>query len=238
MIASSPTDLHAVLDAISRNGRRASATRRAARSCSSRDATDACAVARELRRRPQTCDSARRAFRVHLGCQHAATRICSGRAHPGSGGPIHVDDMAEAVTPSTRESRGSRPGMATAPVSASRCCAMARPIGVLIVQRYERRGRSPSSRSRCWRRSPTRRSSPSRTPGCSRSWSSATPSFRRATARSPRRWSSRPPRRDPAGHRRLADGSAVGARRDRRERRPALRAAERYEPLSDWRSGS
>ena len=50
------------------------------------------------------------------------------------------------------------------------------------------------SRSRCWRRSPTRPSSPSRTPGCSRSWSSATPSFRRATARSPRRWSSRPRR--------------------------------------------
>jgi two-component system, NtrC family, sensor kinase len=31
------------------------------------------------------------------------------------------------------------------------------------------------------------------TPGCSRNWSGATPNSRRATVRSPRRWSSRPP---------------------------------------------
>ena len=40
---------------------------------------------------------------------------------------------------------------------------------MLIVGRRAASGRSPSSRSRCWRRSPTRPSSPSRTPGCSRS---------------------------------------------------------------------
>ena len=40
---------------------------------------------------------------------------------------------------------------------------------------------SPTADRACWRRSPTRPSSPSRTPGCSRSWSSATPTFRRAT---------------------------------------------------------
>ena len=45
--------------------------------------------------------------------------------------------------------------------------------------------RSPTSRSRCSRPSPTRRSSPSRTCACSGNW-------RRATATSPRRWSSRP----------------------------------------------
>ena len=43
-----------------------------------------------------------------------------------------------------------------------------------------------TSRSRSWRRSPTRPSSPSRTPGCSRSWSSATASSTES------RWSSRP----------------------------------------------
>ena len=72
--------------------------------------------------------------------------------------------------------------------SRRRCCATGRPIGVIVVYRDERRSRSPSSRSRCWRRSRTRPSSPSRTPGCSRSWSSATAGAR------PRRWSSRPPR--------------------------------------------
>jgi hypothetical protein len=45
--------------------------------------------------------------------------------------------------------------------------------------------RSPTSSSACWRRSRTRPSSPSRTRGCSPSWSGATASY-------PRRWSGKP----------------------------------------------
>ena len=54
----------------------------------------------------------------------------------------------------------------------------AAPRGGAIGAHRVPRGPRPFSaaRSRCWRRSPTRPSSPSRTPGCSRSWSSATPS--------------------------------------------------------------
>ena len=80
-------------------------------------------------------------------------------------------------------------------------------------------------RSPCWRRSRTRPSSPSRTPACSRSWSSATPSFRRATARSPRRWSSRPRRPRCCGSsrpRRPTSRRVLDAHR--RERRQPLRA--------------
>ena len=78
--------------------------------------------------------------------------------------------------------------------------------------------RSPSDRSPCWRRSPTRRSSPSRTPGCSRSWSGATPSFRRATAKSPRRWSSRRPRPRCCGSSRRPPRAWTGPEHARAER--------------------
>ena len=65
-------------------------------------------------------------------------------------------------------------------------------IGSLVVARpdvraFTMRQQISSARSQ------TRPSSPSRTPACSRNWSSATPTSRRATARSRRRWSSRPP---------------------------------------------
>ena len=63
-------------------------------------------------------------------------------------------------------------------------------IGTLRRRPGRSSRRSPSGRSRCWRRSPTRPSSRSRTPGCSRSWSSAT----RTEPEVPRRWSSRPRR--------------------------------------------
>ena len=68
-----------------------------------------------------------------------------------------------------------------------RCCD-GRAIGVLGVGATGP-GRLPQRRSRWSRPSPTRRSSPSRTRGCSRSW-------RRERASSARRWSSRrrPPR--------------------------------------------
>ena len=74
------------------------------------------------------------------------------------------------------------------------------------------------ARSRCWRRSRTRPSSPSRTPASSRSLSSATPSFRRATARSPKPWSSRPRLAEILrDHRLLAHGPRPGPRLDRPE---------------------
>ena len=47
-------------------------------------------------------------------------------------------------------------------------------IGVLSLIRRDALGPFTEPRSRCWRRSRTRPSSRSRTPGCSRSWSSAT----------------------------------------------------------------
>ena len=101
----------------------------------------------------------------------------------------------------------------------------ARPSASLAVGPQTWFGRSRTARSPCWRRSPTRPSSPSRTPGCSRSWSSATPSFRRATARSPRRWSSRrrPPRCCGSSPPRRPTSSACSSHR--RERRAAVRGA-------------
>ena len=82
-------------------------------------------------------------------------------------------------------------------------------------------GRSPTSRSRCSRPSPTRRSSPSRTCGCSRSW-------RRATASSPRRWSSRrrPPRSCGSSPARRPISSRCSTRSPR-SARPSVRRADR-----------
>ena len=56
-----------------------------------------------------------------------------------------------------------RPGRAA-------CSASGSAIGAISVADRRRPGRSPTTRSRCSRPSPTRRSSPSRTCGCSRSW--------------------------------------------------------------------
>ena len=74
--------------------------------------------------------------------------------------------------------------------AASLACPLLRdgsPIGAIARRSARSLDRSPTSRSPCSRPSPTRRSSRSRTCGCSRSW-------RRATATSPRRLSSRPRR--------------------------------------------
>ena len=100
-----------------------------------------------------------------------------------------------------------------------------------------RSGRSPSSRSRCWRRSRIRPSSPSRTPGCSRSCRSARRSSRarsrscRRSARSARLVSSSldlqdgadaPSSRTPAGS--PAPTAARSTSTTRRPRSSSLRA--------------
>ena len=119
----------------------------------------------------------------------------TGAARP-IGGPfaVHVHDVGAACRDSVPLSRRPSRYEAGSAARAGRTLLQGEPIGVFTIWSPSRSVRSRTSRSRCWRRSRTRPSSPSRTPGCSRSWSSATPSFRRATARSPRRWSSRPRR--------------------------------------------
>ena len=66
-----------------------------------------------------------------------------------------------------------------APSSAYRCCLGAT-LSALSCCIARSNVRSARVRSLCWRRSLTRPSSPSRTPGCSRSWSSATPQLTEA----------------------------------------------------------
>ena len=87
-----------------------------------------------------------------------------------------------------------------------------------------------AARSRCWRRSRIRRSSPSRTPACSRSWSSATdsgeqpPGHRGAGAADG-------DRRGPARHRLLANRPPAGPGDHRPERRSRSASAdERHHP--------
>ena len=94
-------------------------------------------------------------------------------------------------------------------------------IGVLIAVTREVASRSPTQRSRCWRRSRTRRSSPSRTPGCSRSWSERN---RRADAR---RWSSRRPRPRCSGSSRPRRPTSRRCSDHRRDGGPPLRAPRR-----------
>ena len=108
--------------------------------------------------------------------------------------PVHVPDVLAVtdtefpVSALTSRRHGTR-------------SALAVPLlreGVAIGAIYARRlhvqpftetvpSRTARNRSRCWRRLPIRPSSRSRTPGCSRSWRSATGSWRK-------RWSSRPRR--------------------------------------------
>ena len=102
---------------------------------------------------------------------------------------IHVDDV--------QCPRRCGPAIARSRVQASasaRSCSRPAPARGRADRRHRRSaatrsGRSPSSRSRCWRRSRTRPSSPSRTPACSRSCRSARRSSRarsRSSGRSPR----------------------------------------------------
>ena len=71
-----------------------------------------------------------------------------------------------------RRARRSAARWHSRPCSASRCSARASRSASSDRRRAPRSGRSPTGRSPCWRRSRTRPSSPSRTPGCSRNWSS------------------------------------------------------------------
>ena len=91
---------------------------------------------------------------------------------------MHIEDTLasrrDGVAVDFRRARSS--GHARLP---RRCCGMVTRSASIMVHRVRALGRSPSSRSRCWRRSRTRPSSPSRTPGCSRN-------SRKRTASSPR----------------------------------------------------
>ena len=164
----------------------------------------------------------------------AATRIavtlsrqCPCRSIAGSvsgraildGGRSHVHDPQaehQAIYPNSRHVRATAfQAQVAVPLAARR----RRSIGTIAVFRRVR-DRSPIVRSRSWRRSRTRPSSPSRTPGCSRSWSSATRELSRGAGAADRHG------RGPAGHRLLADRPPAGARRDR-SRAPRASAAAR-----------
>ena len=98
------------------------------------------------------------------------------------------------------------------------------PIGAHHAAALRGAGRSRSSRSRCWRRSRTRPSSPSRTPGCSRSWSSATATSERGTGAADGHW------RGAARHRLVADRRAARARHLDCQRDAPLWSRVRHHP--------
>ena len=81
---------------------------------------------------------------------------------------IHIHDVhGRSRVPLRAESRASAPRSGRS--WPSRCSGRASCHRRASRSAGTRSGRSPTSRSRCWRPSPTRPSSPSRTPGCSRS---------------------------------------------------------------------
>ena len=101
-------------------------------------------------------------------------RHARGRADP-------CPDLAEAVASRVpRIARRLTRATDSALVLACRCSARSEPIGVLTRSALDARAVHRASRSTCWRRSRTRPSSPSRTPGSSRS-------SRRPAASLPRR---------------------------------------------------
>ena len=223
VIASSPTDLQRVLDAIADS---------AARLCDADGGVD------PARRRRRCSRSWRRRGEapcapVEVGAIRPIAREARCRPVPSwSGGP-------STSTTSTGAMRREYPEHAGRAASAQgirryghRAAApRGDAIGADRRRRATRRGRSPTSRSPCWRRSRTRPSSPSRTPGCSRSWSSATPNFRRATAGHRGAGAADRDGRGAAGDRLVADRSPARAGRHRR----AARAASAT-PTTAWSS--
>ena len=141
-------------------------------------------------RHGQSADARRRAARRSLSVTR--TRIDRRRARCSTRRSMHIEDIRGRCRVPRRAETGARPGYRTC--WPCRCSVRAQPIGVIVVRR-RRSDRSPRSRSRSSRPSPTRRSSPSRTCGCSRSWRRATASCRGAGAADGHR-------RNPRGHRR------------------------------------
>ena len=177
VIATSPTDLQPVLDAIARAPRACAAARTSPR-WSQRWST-----ATDLRQHAvvRRAGRSRRARSPVMPIPSARDRgEASHVRHRDQTSDLPRADGAELP----RASRLVRSRCSAVPLlrdgDADRRSSLS-PAGGAPVHR-------PADR-RCSRRSPTRRSSPSRTPASSRS-------CRRATPSSPRRWSSRPPPRE------------------------------------------
>ena len=170
VIASSPTDLQPVLDAIAES---------AARLCGATDAS-IFRLEGELLRLVAPHGSLRRrngrsasAFPVSRGHASAGGRCSTRRT-------IHVADIlaAEAEFPVAVPARQA--GSAIRTMLACRCCARARRSASSSSSAARGPARSPTSRSRSSRPSPTRRSSPSRTSACSRSCEARTAELTRS----------------------------------------------------------
>ena len=148
VISSSPTDLQPVMDAVAEN---------AARVCGATDSS-IFRLEGELLRLVARHGSLRR---ITAGRRHRSASVatpwldgqwCDGRT-------IHVEDIraAEAEFPVTRGPRAGSPGQPSGRCWRRRCCARA-PHWASSSSRAEPRSiPSRPSRSRCWRRSPTRR---------------------------------------------------------------------------------
>ncbi len=96
---------------------------------------------------------------------------------------VHVPDLLDEVRRSPELKPIQKCDRAADDPGRAAAARKARSIGVITTSGAWRCGRSRTSRSRCWRPSPTRPSSPSRTCGCSRS-------CKRAPGSSPSRWRS------------------------------------------------
>ena len=168
VIASSPTDLQPVMEAVAEN---------AARVCGATDSSIFRLEGEHLRLRGRH-GSLRRSLAIGDTDARSARDIRGGRAVCDRR-TIHVEDImaAEAEFPAALRSRqvGS-----VRTVLATPLLREGAPIGASSRSRGTRCSRSRRSRSRCSRPSPTRRSSRSRTCACS--------------TRRKRRWSSRRPR--------------------------------------------
>ena len=143
---------------------------------------------------------------------------------PGAPAASDPERVTSCTCPTSTEDpaslrRGRRGESAFAPSWPCRCCARAGASGAHRHRARTRPVSSPTSRSRCSRPSPTRRSSPSRTCACSGTGSTErelTEALEQQTATSEilRVISA------------LADRRPARLRRDRRERRPARAAAD------------
>ena len=113
----------------------------------------------------------RRGDRATTHLRHGRDRssgraVCERRIDP------HRRLSQRCPRPSSRDARHMHAarGISTGPACDARSCERACRSAPSSIRRHEVRAVHGRSRSRSWRPSPTRRSSPSRTCGCSRSW--------------------------------------------------------------------
>ena len=159
MISSSPTDLQPVLEAMAENAvRLCGASLR--RHLSDVEGEQLQLVARHGRS-PSDTES-------HPRCVPDVGRrpgVLDRRGDPTIG--TSRSDVADSRVPVAQRARA---GAGIRTMLAIPLLREGKPIGVIFVIGGPRSGPSRPSRSRSWRRSPTRRSSRSRTCGCSPSW--------------------------------------------------------------------